>query len=86
MLRRFGPELRSIATFGIAIFGPIALVSFLLVVVTSVGGVPGIVGTAAVLSIPLAVLAITLYIAVDLTERYAPTKRDGAPVDDGSPE
>ena len=87
MLRRNGPELRSLATFGIAIFGPLALISFLLVLVTSVGGVLGIVGAAAVITIPLAVFAITLYLAVDLTGRYAtaPTtdRRDGAPADDG---
>ncbi len=81
MLRRHGRELRAIATFGIAIFGPLALVSFLATAATSIGGVPGIVGTVAVFSIPMTVLSITLYLAVDLAERY-PEERDGAPADD----
>jgi hypothetical protein len=80
MLRRHGRELRAIATFGIAIFGPIALVSFLATAVTSIGGVPGIVGTVAVISIPATVLALTLYLAVDLAERY-PEQRDGTRAD-----
>ena len=86
MLRRHGRELRSVATFGIAIFGPLALISFLLVVVTSIGGVHGLVGTIAVISIPMAVLATTLYLAVDLAERYSPPTHDGAPGDDGGSE
>ena len=83
MLRRYGPELRSLATLGIAVFGPLALISFLFMVVTSIGGVSGFAAFAAVTSIPMAVLAVTLYLAVDLAERYSPGRSDGAPADDG---
>lgn len=82
MLRRYGPELRSLATFGIAVFGPLAVISFLLVLVTAIGGVHGLVGLAAAISIPMTVLAITLYLAVDIVERQAP-ERAGAPAEDG---
>ena len=82
LLRRFGPELRSLATFGIAVFAPLALISFLLVVVTAIGGVHGLAGLVAVISIPMTVLALTLYLAVDIAERHGP-ERAGAPADDG---
>lgn len=82
MLHRYGPELRSVATFGIAVFGPLALISFLLVIVTAIGGVHGLAGLLAVISIPMTVLSVVLYLAVDVSERHGPG-RAGAPADDG---
>ena len=83
MLSRYGSELKSVATLGIAVFGPLALISFLLVVITAIGGVNGLAGLVAVISIPMAFLAVTVYLAVDLTERNLPGGRDGAPAEDG---
>lgn len=82
MLARYARELRSVTTFGIAIFGPLSLVSFLIVLVTSVGGVPPLVLASAVLTIPLLVLSVAVYVAVDLTERYQRPGSDEVPADD----
>jgi lipopolysaccharide export LptBFGC system permease protein LptF len=83
MLRRYGPELKSLATVGMAVFGPLALISLLFVLVSSIGRVNGLAAFVAVISVPMAILAVTLYLAVDLGERYSTGERAGAPADDG---
>lgn len=80
---RWSRELRSIATIGITVFGPLALIAFLVLLATSVGGTPRLVVTIAVVTIPALGFFVALYLAVDTLERQ--TDASGAPADDEGP-
>ena len=70
MLLRYARGLRTAATLGIAAFGPLAVLSSLIVVATAWSGVPGWVAFAALVTVPTTFFAVGLYLAVELSERY----------------
>lgn len=61
--------MRSLATFGIAIFGPLALISGLAVLVTMIAGTPALLLGLFLFSLPAAVVAVLLYMLADIRER-----------------